>query len=265
MAVTYNPFLPENRLDPYPHYHALREQDPVHAGVLIPGWVLTRYADVHAALRDARFSVDRTRSKLFSSAAGPMNALAGELRESMLKMMLFQDPPNHTRLRFLVNKAFTPRMVERSRVRIEKIVDDLLDTAWEAGEMDVVRDLAFPLPVTVIGEMLGVPADDSPLFLRWSRDLVAITEPTALFEPEIRARAETALGEMRAYFGAQTLARREHPRDDLLGALARAEGQGDRLSEDELFAMCVLILVAKPKRAASRSARWNPLTFKSSC
>ncbi len=251
MAVTYNPFLPENRLDPYPHYHALREEDPVHAGVLIPGWVLTRYADVHAVLRDPRFSVDRTRSKLFSMAGSPMNTLSGELRDSMLKMMLFQDPPNHTRLRNLVNKAFTRRMVERLRGRIEKTVDDLLDAACPAGEMDVVGDLAFPLPVTVIGEMLGVPVDDAPLFLRWSRDLVAITEPTALFVPEVRARAETALGEMRAYFREQTLARRKRPRDDLLGALARAEEEGDRLSEDELFAMCVLILVAGHETTAN--------------
>ena len=160
MAVVFNPLTPENRLDPYPHYHELRREDPIQRLEALSVFVLTRYADVAGVLRDPRFSVDRTRSKLFQSPLSPMRLFGERFRSMFLGMMLMRDPPDHTRLRNLVNKAFTPRVVEKLAPRIQAIVDELLDAALERGEFDLVKDFAFPLPVTVIAEMLGVEGGD---------------------------------------------------------------------------------------------------------
>jgi cytochrome P450 len=244
MAVVFNPLTPENRQDPYPHYHELRREDPVQKHPLVPVFVLTRYADVAAVLRDPRFSVDRTRSKLFQSPLSPMRVFGEQFRKMFLGMMLMRDPPDHTRLRNLVNKAFTPRVVEKLLPRIQAIADERMDEALERGDFDLVRDFAFPLPVTVIAEMLGVETGDRADFLRWSQALVALTEPTAILTPEAPAAAESCLTEMRAFFDGIVAERRARPREDLVGALVRAEVEGDRLDADELFAMCVLILVA---------------------
>jgi cytochrome P450 len=251
VSVVFDPFRPEHRRDPYPHYHEVRAADPVQRHPLLPVWVLTRYADVLAVLRDPRFSVDRTKSNLFQSPQSPLNRMGEGFRRAFLSMMLFRNPPDHTRLRHLVNKVFTPRMIESLRPRIQHIVDDLLEAALDEGEMDAVRDFADPLPVTVIAEMLGVPTVDRREFRRWSRDLVALTEPTALFTPGAAEAAERSLGEMRDYFERIAAERQAAPRDDLLTALARAEEEGDRLSADELFAMCVLILVAGHETTAN--------------
>ncbi len=251
MSVVFDPFHPDHRRDPYPHYHALRESDPVQRHPLLPAWVLTRYCDVLAALRDPRFSVDRTRSNLFRGSQSPLKQLGEGFRRAFLNMMLFRDPPDHTRLRNLVNKVFTPRMVGSLRPRIQKIVDDRLDAVEERGEMDLVRDLADPFPVTVIAEMLGIPAADREEFRRWSRDLIALTEPTALFTPGAADSAERSLGEMRSYFDGVVAERQAEPRDDLLSALARAGEDGDRLNGDELFAMSVLILIAGHETTAN--------------
>ncbi|MEE8473753.1 MAG: cytochrome P450 [Myxococcota bacterium] len=251
MSVVFDPFHPDHRRDPYPHYHALREADPVQRHPLLPAWILTRYCDVLDALRDPRLSVDRTQSNLFRGPHSPLKKLGDGFRTAFLNMMLFRDPPDHTRLRNLVNKVFTPRMVESLRPRIQKIVDDHLDAVEERGEMDLVRDLAYPFPVTVIAEMLGIPAADREEFRRWSLDLVALTEPTALFTPGAADTAERSLGEMRRYFDGIVAERRAEPRDDLLSALAQASEDGDRLSGDELFAMSVLILVAGHETTAN--------------
>jgi cytochrome P450 len=244
MAVVFDPFSPENRRDPYPHYHALRREAPIFRNPLPPVFVLTRYADVAGVLRDPRFSVDRTRSNFFQSPLSPLRLFGEQFRSVFLGMMLVRDPPDHTRLRNLVNKAFTPRVVEKLLPRIQQIVDALLDAVIVRGELDLVRDLAFPLPVTVIAEMLGVSEGDHAAFLRWSQALVALTEPASLLTPQAPAAAETNLVEMRAYFDAVVAERRAQPREDLITELARAEVEGDRLDADELFAMCVLILVA---------------------
>ena len=251
VSVVFDPFHPDHRRDPYPHYHALREADPVQRHPLLPAWVLTRYCDVLATLRNPRLSVDRTQSNLFRGPQSPLKRMGDGFRRAVLNMMLFRDPPDHTRLRNLVNKVFTPRMVESLRPRIQKIVDDHLDAVEERGEMDLVRDLAYPFPVTVIAEMLGIPAADRQKFRRWSRDLVALTEPTALFTPGAADTAERSLGEMRSYFDGIVAERRAEPRDDLLSALAQASEDGDRLSGDELFAMSVLILVAGHETTAN--------------
>jgi hypothetical protein len=158
-------------------------------------------------------------------------------RSSMLRM----DPPDHTRLRSLVSKAFTPRTVETLRPRIEQIVEDQLDAVAAAGQMDVIRDLAYPLPVTVIAEMLGIPIEDRERFKHWSDE--AIRSLGFSNEDDAR-RSMQATRELRAYLQPIVEQRRREPREDLISALVAAEEQGDKLSTDEVFSTIILLLVA---------------------
>src|SRR3989442_8660786 len=155
-ALIFNPFDPVTRADPYPVYRRLREEDPVHRSPL-GIWILSRYADIEPMLRDARFSNDIRNA---SSLPLAITDNVEERLERRSKVMLFRDPPDHTRLRSLVNKAFTPRTVEQLRARVHEIVDDLLGRAEAKGSMDLIADLSYPLPVIVIAEMLGLPAED---------------------------------------------------------------------------------------------------------
>jgi cytochrome P450 len=240
-TLAFNPYLPEVHEDPYPLYHRLRAEDPVHRSDL-GFWVLTRHADVLAVLRDPRMSRDPRRSErieLLRSSAELDELLASE---EAAPSMLFVDPPDHTRLRTLVNKAFTPAAVERLRPRVEAIVAGLLDRVAGAGAMDVVEDLAYPLPVTVICELFGVPEADHDRFRAWSRGLVRLLDPlvaTDALEGALRARLA-----LRGYLRELIAERRAHPTGDLLTALIAAEDEGHQLSEAELVSMCVLLLVA---------------------
>src|SRR5438105_1921153 len=165
--LDYNPFFPEFRRDPYPFHRRLREADPVHWNP--PGiWVLTRHADAVSMLRNTRLSSDFRNSDLYE-AFREMQGIdpATERQPSML----FRDPPDHTRLRGLVTKAFTAKRIADMRSEMQRIVDGLLDASFDRGEMDVVADLAYPLPVKVICDMLGVPEEDHGQFHRWSADL----------------------------------------------------------------------------------------------
>src|SRR6266852_5891019 len=160
----FDPLLPEFHADPYPFYHRLRSTAPVYQSPM-GFWVLTRYDDCVLALRDQRFGRDGF-EQLLAVAYGDEKE-AGRLPRSML----FRDPPDHTRLRALVSKAFTPRVIEGMRAHIQSIVDRLLDRVQNAGRMDVIADLAYPLPVTVICEMLGVPTGDHHAIRGWSSDI----------------------------------------------------------------------------------------------
>jgi len=243
MPVEFNPLLPEHQRDPHPLYHALRAEDPVHWSPLFQGWVLTRHADVSAVLRDPRFGVERGETDLIRGA--PMPEVRPELREvadALKRTLLFVDPPAHTRLRGLVNKAFTPHMVDAYAPRIQAIVDARLDAVAAAGRMDLMRDLANPVPVTVIAEVLGVPAADQGEFLRWSEDIGEPLDP--FVTPEAFERAQASAIEMYRYFQGVFAERRRRPRGDLVSALVAAEEQGRVLSESELFAMCALLLGA---------------------
>jgi pimeloyl-[acyl-carrier protein] synthase len=240
-TLEFNPFLPEVHEDPYPLYHRLRATDPVHRSPL-GFWVLTRHADVLAVLRDPRMSRDPRRSErvaLLRATAEVDELLAAE---EAAPSMLFVDPPDHTRLRTLVNKAFTPAAVERLRPRVEELVAGLLDRAAGAGAMDVVEELAYPLPVTVICELFGVPEADRDRFRAWSRGLVHLLDP--LVAADALERALHARQALRGYLGGLIAERRAHPAGDLLTALIAAEDQGHQLTEAELVSMCVLLLVA---------------------
>ena len=239
----FNPFDPRLRTNPYEVYRELREEAPVYWSEMMQVWVLTRYDDVLASLRDhARFSSDRLRAN---------NRLVQQMESYRLQSgplgraptMLSLDPPAHTRMRNLVNKAFTPRVVERMRPHIQEIADQIFDSLPEAERMDVVADLAVPLPVIVIAETLGVPASDREQFKAWSTD-IAGTLAGPFQTPDALERSVRSSNEIAEYFREQITARKRSPRDDLLSGLCAAEEQGDLLSEDELIATCILLLVA---------------------
>jgi pimeloyl-[acyl-carrier protein] synthase len=243
-TLLFNPFMPEMRGDPYPAYHLLRAADPVHRVPLEIGpqvWMLSRHRDVSALLRDPRVSSDRRKSDLYEAF---LQSLPEELRtEELVPSMLFLDPPDHTRLRGLVNQAFTGRVVEGLRPRIEEMVGSLLDGLAGAERMDLIEDLAYPLPVNVICELLGLASDmDRELLRRWSLDLIYTLDP--LVPLEALARAQRAAAEFRQYLRALIAERRSRPGPDLLSGLIVAEDEGGRLSEGELVSTCVLLLVA---------------------
>jgi cytochrome P450 len=241
--VLFNPLDPNFRIDPYSVYARLRAEAPIYRPPF-GGVVLSRYADCVAVLRDPRSSSDFRNSdefKRFVEANGPEQAagLVGETRP-----FLFLDPPDHTRLRGLVNKAFTPKTVEGLRQRIQEIVNDLLDAVATAGEMEVIEDFAHPLPVRVICEMLGVPVEDHETFKQWSRELARSLDPEDFLPPAVIERRQKAIESFTQYFAQLIEKRRQDPRDDLISALIAAEEAGDKLSEAELLATCILLLVA---------------------
>ena len=242
LPVEFNPFLPEFRENPYPFYHRLRSSDPVHWSDLAGRWVLTRYSDCVAVLRDsARFSADPNTWNGFADFVAALGG-PGPLMDMQTKWMLMKDPPDHTRLRTLVTKAFTPRVAEGMRPRVQAIVDGLLDEVQAAGRMDLIAALAFPLPTIVICEMLGVPAEDREQFKGWTRDLARSLDP--IVTPEIMAAASEATVAFADYFRVLVATRRKNPQNDLLSGLIAAEEQGDRLTEDELLATAILLLGA---------------------
>jgi hypothetical protein len=233
----FNPMDPEFVADPYPTYHRLRAEDPVHKSPL-GFWVLTRYEDVVGVLRDHRFAKEAIASFVAQKLGLEMTAGIGI-------SMLDRDPPDHTRLRSLVSKAFTPKVIEGLRPRIQQIVDGLLDRAEDRRAMDLIEDFAYPIPVIVICEMLGVPVDDHERFRGWSLDLARGLDAAMLGpQSEVAQRAMTSRRALSEYFRELIAARRDAPRADLLSALIAAEEAGDKLSEHELLATCILILVA---------------------
>ena len=230
-GVAYNPLSPKMYSDPYPIYRKLREKSPVHFSRLVNGWVLTRHRDVDAVLRDfKRFSNDER-----NGASVRFSPYSDEAR-SMLRI----DPPDHTRMRSLVGKAFTPRAVAELKPRIEEIVDRLLDRIGDT--FDVLDDFAYPLPIIVISEMLGVPPEDRDRFKGWSNDVARMLEPGASRdETQSANRSRTALTQ---YFASIIEKRQSDPQDDLISAMIAAEDAGDRLTRDELLSTLILLLVA---------------------
>lgn len=232
-------FDPATRPDPYPVLHELRRTSPRPAldGAMI---VVGDYQQCDRVLRDLLVSSDRTRSRM---ASGPPPR-----RPSFLML----DPPDHTRLRRLVSTAFTPRVVAGLEPRIQAVLDELLGAAAGKDSLEVVGDLAYPLPVRIISELLGVPADDQDRFREWSRRLARTLEPpVAASRPDDEAAAEDARAEFNDYFRSLIERRRRRPGVDLLSRLIAVEEQGEQLDEDELLATCVLLLVAGHETTAN--------------
>lgn len=235
-----NLLRPEVLADPYPFYARLRSADPVHWDGEC--WVLTRYAEVAAALHDPRLSAARTGWEVGELPDGEREALASLLGR-LSRWMGFLDPPDHTRLRGLVHKAFTPRVIEALRPHAQRIVDGVLDRVRETQCMDVIRDLAYPLPVIVIAEMLGLPVEDRERLKGWSDDLAGFVGQFD-FPREKLPRLARSLVELKAYLGEVAAERRRRPGSDLISGLLAAEEKGDVLDKEELLANCVLLLFA---------------------
>ena len=241
-GTAYAPLEARYRADPYPMYAELRDKAPWLRSSLTRGQVVSRYEDVAAVLRDPRFSaLDRNNRRYpkFRKRLEETGVLAPGEQESF--SMLRSDPPEHTRLRTLVNKAFTPRAIERWRGRINAIVDELLERAAKHGRIELVSGFAAPVPMQVIAEMLGVPSEDRDRFKAWSDDVVRTLGFATIEDLHAWRRASK---ELRAYLAGVAEQRRAEPRDDLISALVQAEEAGDRLSEDDLLSTCELLLVA---------------------
>jgi cytochrome P450 len=242
----FNPFSSEFRRDPFPGWRALREKDPVWLNRILNAWMVTEYDIAQEVLRSPdRFTTDRTETAIFRAAA-KMTRNQPELHAMITRSLLMLDGAEHRKMRGLVGKAFTLRRVESLRPRVEFLVDELLDEMErenkETGHIRLMTDFAKPLPIRVIMELLGLPAEDRKQIHRWSDSLVLLVDP-------LQARGglgtmNRAVIELNAYLRPLLEERRSSPKDDLLTALLHAESDGDRIDESDLLVMITLILVA---------------------
>ena len=229
---------PEVLANPYPLYERLRSEAPVYWDPYLHAWVVTRYADVITVLH--RFSANRTPTPEQFAAMG-LSEL-GPLAKVMVKQMLFMDAPDHTRLRGLAATAFTPARVEALRPHIREILSNLLEPLLRAGEMDVIADLAAPLPAIVTAEMMGLPIADANQLKDWSADFAEVLG-NFQHNPDRAARTLKCVEDMTSYFRDAVRQIRIEPREGLINALLIAEVDGDRLTEEEIIANCIVTMV----------------------
>jgi cytochrome P450 len=238
-APLFNPLAPEFIRDPYPHYERMRTTDPVHL-TSFGAYVASRHAEVSLVMRDKRFGKDYVERTI--RRYGP-KIMDEPVFRSMSHWMLQQDPPDHTRLRGLVVKAFTARRVEDMRPRIQQVVDETLDRIIPQGKMDLIEDFAFRLPVTIICDMLGIPEEHREAFYTGSRDGGRLLDPVPLSPEEIKqGNAGNAMAAM--YFQQLFELRRKNPGDDLTTQLVQAEEDGSKLTNEELTANIILLFGA---------------------
>ena len=234
----YHLLDPEVLANPYPLFHRLRSEDPVHWDPFLHSWVVTRYTDVVTVLH--HFSAERTPTPEQLTRIG-LDAL-NPIAQVMVKQMLFLDAPAHTRIRKLASHAFTPQRVEILRTHIRDITNSLLDKVEQQGQMDVIADLAEPLPCIVTAEMLGVPVEDYQQLKAWSQDFA---EMLGNFQhnPDRAARVLKSTLAMTDYFRAAIEEQRKRPREGLVNSLLNAEVNGDRFTEEEVIANCIVTMV----------------------
>jgi cytochrome P450 len=229
---------PEVLADPYPLFRRLREEDPVHEDPQGRGWIISRYDDVERVLADRRFSAQRT--LLASDGPGASSAV----QAALARQMLFLDPPDHTRLRSLFTKAFTPQRMEALKPQVTALVTEYLNRAEDAGgAIDFIQDFAIPLPVTVIAQMLGVPTADRDRLRDWSVAFGKLINGRIL-SPQELAEAQLGVLAFVNYFRDLIAERRQHPADDMLSGLIEVEERGDRLNTEELIVNLILLLAA---------------------
>ena len=235
-GVAFNPLSTRTAQDPYPIYAVLRERDPVHRSRLMNAWLFSRHGDIDMILRDhQRFGNDPRKGTLNRRQQKSLPA-----DEDFT--MLFLDPPDHKRLRALVNKAFTPKAVNALEPHIRSLLQGLLDDIDDPAGFDLMQAIAQPLPVIVIAEMLGVPPEDRARFKVWSDQRARVLEP--MIDAREREVAEAANRSLNDYFMPIIKERRQAPKDDIVSALAQAEEEGDRLTEREMLNMLRLLLIA---------------------
>jgi len=234
----YHLLDPEVLANPYPLFRRLRTEDPVHWDAFLHTWVVTRYVDVLGVLHT--FSAKRTHTPEKLKAMGLSEM--GPIAQLMVKQMLFMDPPEHTRLRSLASQAFSPARVAVLRSHIREIVNRLVDAVQNQGQMDIIGDLAEPLPAIVTAEMLGVPLGDRHQLKTWSADFA---EMLGNFQhnPEHAPRMLRTVQDMSAYFRDRIRDQKDHPREGLVRSLMTAEIDGDRLSEEEVVATSIVTMV----------------------
>ena len=245
-AVEFRPDAPAFIADPFPVFRRLREEDPVHWSPRLKAWVLTRYDDVKAVCLDKEVSSDRLRP-FFATLPGPEAERISQIIRYLSHWMVFRDPPEHTRLRRLTSKVFHLQSMNAMRPKAEELVEWLFgrirERIGERGEIDFIADFAGPLPALVIMAMLGVPREDLAKVKRMSDDM-ALFIGSSRMSPEKYDIAEAATKEMAGFFRELIEDRRRAPRGDLLSQLVALEDEGDRLTEDELVATCILLLFA---------------------
>ena len=237
--LLFNPFDPAFRADPYPFYDVLRNKAPVYWSPL-ETVILSRYDDVAHTLRSNEFSRDIEKNA--NEPKNPIQTRKRERRSDDAKSILNLDPPDHTRLRRLVSLAFTPSAIERLRPRIQQLVDDVLDRAADRGSMELIDELAFPVPFQVISDLLAMPTERAVELREWSQHLTASLEPTA--DEHDMDLAEAAIGQFIPYLREIIAERRQNLGDDLLSALIQVEESGDRMTEQEMVSFVLLLYVA---------------------
>ena len=231
---------PERIADPHSYFSVLREQDPVHWNEKYRAWFIHRYDDVLDALRDPRFSSERI-GAAYDRLTEEQKAERQPTYDILMDWLVFRDPPDHTRLRRLVSRAFTPRAVEAWRDRITGVVDELIDGLSERDHFDLIEDFAYPIPAVVIAEMMGVPPNDRDRFKDWSDDVMILVFG-ARGVGDRRARAQQGLVELAAYLGDLVTHYRQHPADNIISNLVEVSEGDDSLQDPEIVANCVLFL-----------------------
>jgi cytochrome P450 len=252
MSLHYQPNDPGVLADPFPLYRRMRDEDPAHWSPLLKAWVLTRYDDVRGVCLDPHMSSDRLRP-FFATLPSSEAARVADLMRYLTLWMVFRDPPEHTRLRRLAAKVFNVRSIHALRPNVEALTRWLLERIGDREEFDFIAEFASPLPALVIMDMLGAPRAELGRLKRLS-DEMALFIGSARDSPEKYQRAEAATREMAELFRALIAARRAAPQRDLLTELVNLEENGDRLSEDELVAACILLLFAGHETTAHHIA-----------
>jgi cytochrome P450 len=236
--------------NPYPLYHRLRSEFPVYWSEKLKCWLLTRYDDCLSALRDYRRLSNRDRMTVMMK---PFGGEAGKrfqvVRKHFMQGVIFSDPPDHTRLRTLINKAFTPSTTEKKRPRIQEIVEGLIDPLRDKGRKDLIRDFAFPLPNTIRSEILGLPLEDTDQLKGWADDVVALFGAGA--DEARMERGQRSLSSIREYLSQLISKRRHNPGEDLISTLILAREQNDQLSDDELLSTCSTLFTASQETTTS--------------
>ncbi|WP_033101317.1 MULTISPECIES: cytochrome P450 [Thermoactinomyces] len=239
MKLQFDLFAPDYKKHSYAFYTELREKAPVYKVKMPNGldaWLITRYEDALSALKDSRF-IKRGRTALGEERFKKLIVL--EESEYLMETMLAMDPPDHTRLRSLVSKAFTPKMIQGMHENIQNIADGLLEKMEKGKPIDLMSEFAFPLPIIVISEMLGIPTEDRMKFRDWSNAIIDANN-----HPDRMRKAGPKIKAFVAYLQELVEKRRQNSTDDLISSLVHAEAEGDKLSEKELYAMIFLLIVA---------------------
>jgi len=231
----------ERVADPYPYFAELRREDPVHWNELYGAWFVHRFVDVWEGLRHPALSSDRVQPVFEHKLTPEQQQVRKPTFDILRHWMVFRDPPDHTRLRRLVNQAFTPRRVQALRPRVEQLVSELLDDLGPRGHADLILDFAYPIPAVIIAEMMGVPPSDRDLFKKWSDAIMILVFGGARVEDR-RQRAQQGLMELADYLRSLIRRFRSAPEDNLITSLVQAKDQHDTLTEDEIVSTCTLLL-----------------------